>query len=283
MWPQQAPALTPGEQAVEQFAREEPLQFATLTGAEVAAQTDTSDATVARTAQKLGFTNVREMKAFCASRVQEMSNLQSVLKTRLDALRDNGAEPPADGSHTMSTVLTAAASLVLEVESTIRWSDAEAAAAAIADAPRTFIYGLGTAHHFAQYAELEFARIGLDARSITGGGHTNAHAVFQIDASDAVLVLAPRVIFADVLRFIEAVARKGVRVFVITQATLPPALHKLDVVQLRTPPSGNSSATEAVTTIALIDALVAEIATLQPERALDARARAQTYRDEFSR
>ena len=135
----------------------------------------------------------------------------------------------------------------------------------------------------AQYAELEFARIGLDARSITGGGHTNAHAVFQIDASDAVLVLAPRVIFADVLRFIEAVARKGVRVFIITQATLPASLHDLDVVQLRTPPSGNSSATEAVTTIALIDALVAEIATLQPERALDARARAQTYRDEFSR
>ncbi len=282
MWPVQAPPLTPGEQAVEQFARDEPLRFATLTGAEVAAQTDTSDATVARTAQKLGFANVREMKAFCASRVQEMSNLQSVLKTRLDALTEGDAET-ADGSRTMSKVLTAAASLVLDVQSTIRWDAAAAATSAIASAPTTFIYGLGTAHHLAQYAEIELSRIGIDARSLTGGGHTNAHSVFQVDALDAVLVLAPRVIFPDVVRFVEAVARKGPRPFMITQATLPPHLHELGVVQLRTPPSGSSAATEAVTTVALVDALVAEIATLQPERALDARARAQTYRDEFSR
>ncbi|WP_449279397.1 MurR/RpiR family transcriptional regulator [Leucobacter sp. GX0328] len=285
MWPQQSPSLTPGEQAVERFARDEPLKFATLTGAEIAARTETSDATVARTAQKLGFANVREMKACCASRVQEQADLQHVLQTRLEALRTHGTEDdgPSGESRTMTSVLTAAAGLVLGVESSIHWPAAAEAAAAIAAAPRAFIYGLGTAYCFAQYAELEFARIGIVSRGITGSGHTNAHAVFQIDAADAVLVLAPRVIFADVHRFIEAAARKGARVFVIAQASLPPQLHELGVLHLRMPSSGGGAATEAVPTVSLIDALVAEIATLQPERALDARAQAQAYRGEFSR
>lgn len=284
MWPQQAPTLTPGEQAVEQFARDEPLQFATLTGAEIANETDTSDATVARTAQKLGFANVREMKAFCASRVQEMADLQHVLQGRLEALRESG-DDAADGSnraHTMSSVLTSAAALVLGVESTIDWQAASDAAAAISAAPRVFIYGLGTAYCFAQYAELEFARIGLDARGITGSGHTNAHAVFQIGETDVVLVLAPRVIFADIQRFIDAVARKGSQVFVLSQASLPSDVHE-GVELLRTPSSRGGASTEAVTTVSLIDALVAEIATLMPERSLGARAQAQIYRDEFSR
>ncbi|APX33976.1 hypothetical protein BH708_16085 [Brachybacterium sp. P6-10-X1] len=286
MWPVDAPELTRQEEAIARFALEVPLAFATSSGAAIAARTDTSEASVARAAKKLGFENVREMKSFCASRVQETANLQSVLSGRLDALDTDDATRSTSGltgRETVTSGLRSAAKLVLAVEQSVEWPSVEAAAADIGGGPRVILYGLGTGYSLAQYAEIEFSRLGLDARATTGGGHANAQAAFQITAEDVVLVVAPRAIFPDIERFLAAVLRTTKRVYVITQASLPAPLSSAGASALRLPPSGGSGATDAVGTIALIDSLVADIARRHPRRALEARTRAQAYRDEFSR
>ncbi|MDN5655227.1 MAG: hypothetical protein L0G46_09130, partial [Kocuria sp.] len=165
----------------------------------------------------------------------------------------------------------------------VDWESVDAAAADIGGGARVSIYGLGTGYSLAQYAEIEFSRLGLDARATTGGGHTNAQAAFQIAAGDVVLVVAPRAIFPDVERFLAAVLRTTKLVYVITQASLPASLSGAGASVLRLPSSGGSGATDAVGAIALIDALVADIARRHPRRALESRTRAQAYRDEFSR
>lgn len=283
MWPNPAPALTRRERLVARFAEDEPLQFATSSGAEIAARAGTSEASVARAAQRLGFENVKEMKAFCAGRVQETADLQGLLRDRLHALdtTDAGEADTGVPAGQMARSLRAAAELVLRVGDSIDWSAAEDAARDIGDAARVVVYGLGTARSVADYAELEFSRLGLDARATSGSGHTNAHAVFQLTADDVLLVLAPRVIFPDVERFVVA-ARDRVRsVHLVTQAPLPDSL--ADVACLRLPFSTGSAATDSVPTLALIDTLVAEVARRHPARSLRAREAAQTYRDLFSR
>lgn len=287
MWPEDAPALPRQVDAVARFAQEHPLRFATSSGAQIAALTGSSEASVARAARRLGFENVKEMKASCASRVQEMADLQGVLRGRLEALDTGGGGSPAsDGSGvagSMPLALRAAANLVLGVEESVHWQTASAVARDLGEASRVIVFGLGTAHCLAQYAEIEFARLGLDARAITGSGHTNAHAVFQVAVDDVVLVLAPRVIFPDVERFATAAIERARAVHLMTQASLPPRLSAAGVPVLRLPSSSGSGATDAVATVALIDALVAEVARQHPQRSIQARTLAQTYRDEFSR
>lgn len=289
MWPVEALELTKQEGAIARFAQDDPLNFATSSGAEIATRTGTSEASVARAAKKLGFENFKEMKAFCASRVQERANLQSVLSGRLDALEAEGAERNGSSgatwstSRTVASSLRSAAELVLEVEQSVDWDSAESAAIDIGESPRVIIYGLGTGYSLAQYAEIEFSRLGLDARASTGGGHANAQAAFQIRQDDVVLVVAPRAIFPDIERFTAAALRITELVHVITQASLPPALAQAGASVLRLPSSGGSGATDTIAALALIDALVADIARRHPQRALEARALAQAYRDEFSR
>lgn len=286
MWPVDAPELTRQESAIARFAQDDPLNFATSSGAEIAAHTGTSEASVARAAKKLGFGNVKAMKAFCTSRLQERADLQSVLSGRLDALEAESAEhtaPMGATRRTVSSALRSTAELVLEVEQSVDWESVESAAIRIGESPRVIVYGLGTGHSLAQYAEIEFSRLGLDARATTGGGHTNAQAVFQVRPDDVVLVVAPRAIFPDVERFVSAALRTTKRVYVMTQAALPSALTRAGALTLRLPSSGGSGATDTIGAAALIDALVADIARRHPQRALEARTLAQTYRDEFSR
>lgn len=286
MWPVEDPELTRQEGAIARFAQDDPLNFATSSGSVIAVRTGTSEASVARAAKKLGFGNVKAMKAFCASRLQERANLQSVLSERLDALESGGVvdtAPTGTTRRTVSSALRSAAELVLEVERSVDWECAESAAIHIGESPRVIVYGLGTGHSLAQYAEIEFSRLGLDARAATGGGHTNAHAVFQVRPDDVILIVAPRAIFPDVERFAAAALRTTTQVYVMTQATLPIALVHAGATALRLPSSGGSGATEMIGAAALIDALVADIARRHPRRALEARTLAQAYRDEFSR
>lgn len=284
MWPNPIAALTRREQSVAMLALERPLQFATASGSEIAQQTGTSEATVARAAQKLGFQNIKEMKAFCAEQLQDPANLQHVLHGRLEAASgsdDDAPDPTAPAA--MFAVLRAAASLTLGVASSVDWAVASRVVEACSDAPKVTVYGLGTAAFLAGYADLEFARIGLDSRAVTGGGHSNADAVFRIGAEHAVLVVAPRAMFPDVERFASAALRTTTRVFIITQGAVSADLRSAGAQVLRLPPTHGSAATEATSCIALLDALVAEIAQRDPERAMAARERAQRHRSEFSR
>ncbi|WP_072314639.1 MurR/RpiR family transcriptional regulator [Agrococcus sp. Marseille-P2731] len=284
MWPQTRPSLTRLEQAVALFALERPLQFATASGSEIAQHTGTSEATVARTAQKLGFDNIKEMKAYCANELHDPGNLQTVLRSRLDAVSvTDEDDPSASAAAAMAPVLRSAAALTLGVHDSIDWGVAARAVDACSAASSITLYGLGTASFMAGYADLEFARIGLRSRAVTGGGHANADAAFRTGTDDAVLIVAPRAMFPDVERFAAAALRLTSRVFIITQGAVSADLRSAGAEVLRLPPTQSSAATEAASTMALIDALVAEIARRHPRRAMEARQRAQAYRSEFSR
>lgn len=285
MWPVAAPELTRQESLISRFALDDPLAFATSSGSAIAEITGTSEASVARTAKKLGFGNVKEMKSYCASRVQEQADLPGVLRGRLQALKaDDPAEAASEAAsrRTVTSGLRSAAELVLAVEQGLEWATVDAAAEDLGDAPRVMLYGLGTGHALAQYAQIELTRLGMDARAVTGGGHANAQAAFETTDSDVVLVLAPRMILPDIERYIAAVLRTARSVYVITQASLPGALTSAGARTLRLPASGSSGATDAVSAIALLDAVVAEVARRHPRRAIEARERAQALRNEFS-
>ncbi len=70
------------------------------------------------------------------------------------------------------------------------WSDASAAAAAIASAARLHIVGIGTSYHAALMGQWGFRSIGVNARAISSYDFANYPAAFPLSSDDVVLVLS---------------------------------------------------------------------------------------------
>jgi DNA-binding MurR/RpiR family transcriptional regulator len=271
-------SLSRQERKVEAYAIRDPLRFATTSAADVAREAGVSEATVIRAAQKLGFKGVKEMKAAYAARVERGVGLEGVMESRLARLRSVGASGP---SRTLGSVLASAADLLLSLSETLDPAAFARAAEGIGGAPRTVVYGLGTGLQIAGYFALELERGGIDAAVVSGSGHTNADAVYQLRPDDAVMVLAPRVVFDDVAAFIAGAAEVVGEVVVVSQDEIPrpPAGA---VIELRLPSTAGEVATESVAAWGVCDALVAEVVRARPERALEARTRLQRLRETYS-
>lgn len=271
--------LTAQEQQVGQFAAREPLRFATSSITQIAEWTGTSQATVIRAARKLGFSGVKEMKAVCAAMVEESRNLPGIIKSRLESLPS--AEAVITPGKIAQTVTADAADLILQLGRDLDPELFSAVITAVEQSERVVIYGLGTAFSIAEYAALELERIGLRAVALTGGGHMNADTLMRLQHSDALLVLAPRMIFPDIQALLEHAVTRVAHTIVISQE-FPPTTLSAPTIHLALPGTVATSATESVAAWILMDILVAELARRFPDRAVETRTEMQRYREILS-
>ena len=268
--------LTGQEQRVGEFAVREPLRFATSSIERIAEWTSTSQATVIRTSRSLGFAGVKEMKARCAALVEESRDLAGHLESRLSKL------PAADnvrGPGELAQRITSdSADVILALGRHLDLDRFTEAVAAIDGSDRVVAYGLGTASYIAGYAALALERIGQPAVSMTGGGHMNADALLQLHPGDALLVVAPRVIFPDVQALMKHAETEVAHTIVMSQEHLPETAGSR-TIHLKLPSAVATSATESVTAWVLVETIVAELARRHADRALETSARLQHYRD----
>lgn len=268
--------LTVQEQQVGQFAAREPLKFATSSIAQIAEWTATSQATVIRTARKLGFSGAKEMKAVCAAIVEESRNLPGIMKSRLVSLPSVEADN-APGK-VAQTVASDAADLILQLGRDLEPQLLAAVITAIEKSARVVIYGLGTAFNIAEYAALELERIGFHTIALTGSGHMNADNLMRLQPSDVLIVLAPRMIFPDIQAFLEHAVTRADHTIVISQE-FPPTALPAPTIHLALPGTVATSATESVAAWILMDIIVAELARRFPDRAVQTRTEIQRFRE----
>lgn len=271
--------LTAQEQQVGQFAAREPLKFATSSIADIADWTATSQATVIRTARKLGFSGAKEMKAVCAAIVEESRNLPGIIKSRLVSLPSSEAVT-APGK-VAQTVAADAADLILKLGRDLEPRLIAAVITAVEKSERVVIYGLGTAFNIAEYAALELERIGFSAVALTGSGHMNADNLMRLHRNDALFILAPRMIFPDIQTFLEHAVARTAHTIVISQE-FPATTLSAPPIHLALPGTVATSATESVAAWILMDIIVAELARRFPDRAVQTRTEIQRYREILS-
>lgn len=272
-------ALSKQERRVSEYAEQHPLRFATSTAAAIAEITATSEATVVRAAHKLGFSGIKEMKLACAARVDQSQSLGSVIRSRLAALPKDSELP--EPRQTANAVLSSAADILIRLNDSLDESAVATTVAAITEAQRTVVYGLGTGHHIAQYLALELERVGLQALAITGSGHTNADAIPRLRPDDTLVVMAPLWIFNDVRNFLLVATPVTAATTVITQDALPSTLDG-KATRIGLPNTSTGPGSESVAAWAICDVIVAEIARRHPERAIERRNYVQRLRERFS-
>ncbi|MGC2976176.1 MurR/RpiR family transcriptional regulator [Brevibacterium sp. FAM 25378] len=276
---QQEP-LSPSEERVAEFAQRDPLRFATITAAEIAAQTMTSDATVARTARKLGYAGIREWKRLCAENVDRAIGLDSNLRSQLSRLPERDEE--GGQAIAIKRILSTSARSLVELGDQLDTETFAEAVRAISEAGRATTFGLGTGFHAAEYLSLSLERVGIRSQATTGSGHMLADVFPRLQHDDVSVVVAPRLLTADVLWHIEE-SLKRCHITVLISSAAPPRNLAKGLLHLSLPSGEDASVNRMVCTFALIDVLAYELARLAPSRAVERSAEVQKIRDRLNR
>jgi len=252
--------LSPTERRVASFLAEHPEEVAFISAAEIAAQVGTSDATVVRTVQSLGYAGLPELKR----------ELVNALKTRATpalrlgrSLEQIGDSPMAALDYALSMQLE----LLEDARRTLRPEAFGRAVEAIRTAQRTHVLGIGPTGSMAHYLAMRLVRFGYRATSITATGLLLADGLLTINRGDAVVVLA----YGQVLREIDVTLSRAQHmnapVVLLTDA-LGAVLADRVSVTLSASRGAQDMWSSIAPTAALIDALLFGIAIADRPRSL---------------
>lgn len=192
--------LAPAARRVVQFIDRNRLAVLATSAAELAAAIGTSDATVVRTVQALGFEGLDDLRRTLLAAMEAGS-------TPADHLRRTLADIGIQAEHAIDLVLEAhrEALSVLAADAT-RARIAEAAAM-LHSVQRINVFGIGPSASLARYAATLLARIGRTAQVLDATGLSLADQMLALQPGDGVLALA----YSQPYREVTAVFREARR------------------------------------------------------------------------
>ena len=177
------PDLSPAEDRVASFFAQHREEVVFLSAVEIAARLDTSDATVIRAAQSLGYSGLPDLK----------TELRDALRTRATptlrlgrSLEELGEDPAAVLEHVLATEME----LLHDARKTLRPEDFSRALDLLAKAERVVIQGLGPNAPLAEYFAARLRRMRRPALAVGERGQALADALLDMRKGDVVIVLA---------------------------------------------------------------------------------------------
>jgi DNA-binding MurR/RpiR family transcriptional regulator len=255
-----ADTLAPAARRVAQFIDQNRLSVLASSAAQLAASIGTSDATVVRTVQALGFDGLDDLR-------RTLLSTMGARLTPADDLRRTLAEVGASAARAIDVVLEAhrEALAVLEADAT-RTKIADAAAL-LHPARRINVFGIGPSGALARYAAMLLSRTGRAARTLDGTGLSLADQMLALESGEGLLLLA----YSQPYREVSAVFREARSLGMSTVLITDSADSKLaQLAQVVVPvPRGRA---ERVAlhggTLVAVEALVLALAASAPEAAM---------------
>jgi DNA-binding MurR/RpiR family transcriptional regulator len=250
-----------------------PDRVAGLPVQDIAAAVGTSDASVVRTAQALGYAGMKAARQAALELVNQRANPGAVLERRIRH---------AAGRNHLRQVVGDTARAVEQFEHQIDDIDWEGVVSAVADAERVLCYGMPPAGFIADYLGYTLTRIGVQARSSTATGIALAHELLQFRAGTTVVVFAPVRQFDEITATVRTARAAGAIVVLITEAIAMPVRSEADFV-VTTSPTSLSSAADSSITLIVAQALLTAVAARNPDRALASMQRLNELRPAVAR
>lgn len=206
--------LTPVEQRMARFFLDRKETVVLGSAAQIAAEAGTSDATVVRTAQSLGFSGLAELREALLDELTGASSPGRRLKRTLDEAGDDAGKAL---DHVVGLHRAALAALHDDrfVASFSRATDILTAAA------RRHVFGIGPSGMLAGYAALQFNRIGFPTQTLNATGVALADQLMWLGDGDAVLMLAYAPIYREVDIVLDRAQELGLPVVLISDSLGP--------------------------------------------------------------
>ncbi|WP_232663981.1 MurR/RpiR family transcriptional regulator [Pseudonocardia sp. TRM90224] len=205
--------LSRSERRVAEYIEAHVEKVIFLSAVELAELTDTSDATVIRTARALGYSGLPELKHDLGAHLVLQTHPARRLATRIAMLRTDDSPGSLQRS-----VYGDAAERLTEAERILDEDVFAAAVELLAAAPDVVTYGVGVMRVVADYCMISMRRIGLRARLAGQMGFGLADELLLLREHDVVVLFAPGRIVRDVEVIVEHARTVGAHVVLVTDS-----------------------------------------------------------------
>jgi DNA-binding MurR/RpiR family transcriptional regulator len=251
--------LAPAQRKVARFFTEHAAQLGFFSAAEIAARLGTSDATVVRTAQTLGYRGLADLKR---ALLDDAPPPEPTPSARLGATLRHATTPSEVLEHVLDVHRAALDAARENLDERF-----PAAVALLAAADRIVLSGTGPSAAVAQYAAVLLGRVGRPAATITATGVSMADQALELRRGDALLLLAYTRLHTHAAVLLGLARRRRIPVLLVTDV-----LADVDGVDLvLTCPRGRpgEQSSHAVTML-LLEAITVALAAADRSRATTA-------------
>jgi DNA-binding MurR/RpiR family transcriptional regulator len=220
------PALGAAGLRVARFIARNPAAALGASATALAARAGTSDATVIRTVQALGYTGLAELKAALAAALDRPERPA----TPADNMRLTLGELHGASVQAIDMVLDAHDDALVTLRSGAFGDQLGHALPILRDAARIAVFGIGPSSMLARYAALVLARAGRGTCCLDASGIALADQMLDLRAGDAVLALAYGRPYREALGLLAHARALGVPLVLITDKTSGPLASQADAV-----------------------------------------------------
>jgi RpiR family transcriptional regulator, carbohydrate utilization regulator len=253
------PSLRAAEQRVADFILKHPEELIHLTVTELADKTQTSESTVVRLCQKIGYKGYQEFKIMLAR------DLVGPTETVYEEI------VPGDDIPTLKQkVFAANAQALKDTMEVLQNEDLEKAVAVLAPARRVEMYGIGGSAPLALDAYHKFMRLGLNAVCLSDGD-LMAMSSSLLGTGDVVLGISHTGGSRDVCDAMENAQSVGATTICITHRATSPITKVADIklfTAAKETVFGSDAMSSRIAQLSIIDTLFAGIANATYEKSL---------------
>jgi DNA-binding MurR/RpiR family transcriptional regulator len=253
--------LSPRMQTVARYINENREVVLEFTAIEIAAATQTSDATVVRAIQALGFAGLRDLKQTMELWFGPGINSEDKMATTVNSLTcdvNSSIDFVLQGhQHTCEVLST----------STNRYAIAQAVAVLV-EARQVGIFGIGASGVLADYSARLFSRIGLPAVAFNRTGINLAEQLIALQRGDALIMMAQKSAHREGLTTIREAKRLGVPVILMTNALGSRFSKEADIV-INVPRGGENGKMPLHSAVLVcLEMMVLSVASTAPQRSI---------------
>lgn len=256
-----AQTLSPRLQAVARYINENREGVLEQTAMEIAAATQTSDATVVRAIQALGFAGLRDLKQTLEHWFGPSISSAEKMSTTVNALScdvNSGIDFVIEGHQHTCEILSAPDN---------RYAIAQAVALLV-EARQVAIFGIGASGILAEYAARLFSRIGLPASPLNRTGIALSEQLINLQRGDVLVMMAQKSAHREGLTTLKETRRLGIPVILLTNAVDSRFSQQADVV-IHVPRGGEKGKIPLHGTVLLcLEMIILSVASATSQRAI---------------
>ena len=201
--------LSAAERAVIRFFEDNREEVLVASAATLAAKIGTSDATVIRATQALGYTGLDDLRRHLADELRQSLSPAARLARTLGAVKDE----PASALRLMVDIHVGA---LERLPRDIAPAKFEAAVDLCVRARRIVAFGLGPSSALASYLARQLARFGLDSMTLIDTGLLLADGLHRLRPGDLIVALAYSRVYKEIAALLAAADRLAIPKILLT-------------------------------------------------------------------
>lgn len=260
--------LPAGLQTVAWYINDNRQRVLDATALDIAAATGTSDATVIRAVQGLGFAGLRDLKKTLHSWFEPVMTSADKMSTTLQTLS-------CDINSSIDFVLEGHRRTCENLSAPHNRDALARAVALLMEARQVGIFGINASGILAEYAARQFRRIGIDSHPLNRAGIGLAEQLLTLQRGDVLLMMAQKSTHREGMTTLAEAKRLGNPVILLTNAPTSAFAEAADVV-IQVPRGGeNGKIPLHGPVLVCLEMLMLSVATSDSQRTLKSMKRIQ--------